>query len=243
MLKQIKSIFKNQKVAVIQSIFIMFVTITGMMSLQTIQDTNVPDPIPVQAQLDSAPTYTVVELDTAPVMAEEVMNLQASGSEYEKVKAQLIKEVDNYILRVAPKSKLSGKVVVEACLEYKRDILFVLAQGHQESHFGTAGMAARTHSVFNVKAYDGRSASNMIAKGDGFSNPNESVRPYLDLLCTKYMVNGKTEQDMLRNFVTVSGKRYARSTTYEADLRSKIQRIKSTTDIYSLQRQLEKLEI
>ena len=111
----------------------------------------------------------------------------------------LVNEVDTYIQRIALSSKLEGKVIVDMCLKYNIDIIFVLAQGQAESHFGTTGTARKTNSVFNVGAYNGHSASKQISNGFGFKHPNDSVEPYILLLINNYLVN-KTTNDLLYNY-------------------------------------------
>lgn len=133
-------------------------------------------------------------------------------------KTKLIREVDEYITSVARNSKINSETIVDACLEYDVDIKFVLAQGHIESHFGTAGKASRTNSVFNII-------------GVKYDHPDHSIEPYLKLLNTRYLVNGKTEKDMMKNFCDRNGKRYAMSSTYERELRSTYNKIKKRTDI------------
>lgn len=152
----------------------------------------------------------------------------------DSVKTQLITEVDTYINTIAPSSKLDGVIVVDKCCEYNVDIAFVLAQGQIESHFGTAGTARKTNSVFNVGAYDGYSASRQRANGFGFSHPNESVEPFLILLTSKYLVNGKTINDLMYAYVNHLGMRYASDTKYEYMLRSVYNKINSKTNINSL---------
>lgn len=152
----------------------------------------------------------------------------------DSVKTQLINEVDTYINTIAPSSKLDGAIVVDMCCEYNVDIAFVLAQGQIESHFGTTGTARKTNSVFNVGAYDGYSASKQRANGFGFSHPNESVEPYLILLTSKYMVNGKTINDLMVSYINYLGMRYASDTRYEYMLRSVYNKINSKTNINSL---------
>lgn len=144
-------------------------------------------------------------------------------------------EVDNYIKSIAPTSKLSEKNIVEKCLEYNIDIIFVLAQGQIESHYGTAGTARKTNSVFNVGAYDGYSANKQNKNGFGFNNPNDSIEPYLILLTNEYLVNGKTEYDLMNNYVNYLGMRYASNKNYERMLKSVYNKIKKTTNIYDLQ--------
>lgn len=152
----------------------------------------------------------------------------------DSVKTQLITEVDTYINTIAPSSKLDGEIVVDKCCEYNVDITFVLAQGQIESHFGTAGTARKTNSVFNVGAYDGYSATKQRANGFGFSLPNESVEPYLILLTSNYLVNGKTVNDLMYVYVNHLGMRYASDTRYEYMLRSVYNKINSKTNINSL---------
>lgn len=152
----------------------------------------------------------------------------------DSVKTQLINEVDTYINTIAPSSKLDGEIVVDMCCEYNVDIAFVLAQGQIESHFGTTGTARKTNSVFNVGAYDGYSASKQCANGFGFSHPNDSVEPYLILLTNKYLVNGKTINDLMVSYINYLGMRYASDTRYEYMLRSVYNKINSKTNINSL---------
>ena len=148
-----------------------------------------------------------------------------------KSKEDLVIEVNKYIKTVAPKSKLSGEVLVDLCDIYNVDIRLALVQGHVESHFGTKGTAAKTNSVFNVGAYDGHSAARQCRNGFGFSHPNQSIEPYLDLLTTNYLVNGRTEKDLLRNYVNKYGQRYASHPKYESVLRQRWNKIDMVADI------------
>lgn len=146
-------------------------------------------------------------------------------AEYNEARNQLAIEVNNYITSVAPKANIDAFLMIDLCSEYGVDIRFVLAQGHIESHFATKGTAARTLSIFNVGAYDGHSASRQRRNGFGFSDPNESIEPYLQLITTEYMVDGKTESDLMKNYVNNLGMRYASNPRYESMLRSVYKRI------------------
>ena len=146
-------------------------------------------------------------------------------AEYNEARNQLAIEVDNYISSVAPKANIDAFLMVDLCWQYGVDIRFVLAQGHIESHFATKGTASRTLSIFNVGAYDGHSASRQRRNGFGFSDPNESIEPYLQLITTEYMVDGKTESDLMKNYVNNLGMRYASNPRYESMLRSVYKRI------------------
>lgn len=150
---------------------------------------------------------------------------------YWSSKDSLVTEIDNYIITVAPQSTLDGLYLLNKCLEYNVDIVFVLAQATLESHLGTSGMAKKTNSVFNVGAYDGKTLSNISSKHK-FDNPNLSIEPYLILLNNRYL-DGKSERELLNNFVDKDGKRYASYINYEKELLIIINKIEDSTNITS----------
>jgi flagellum-specific peptidoglycan hydrolase FlgJ len=171
------------------------------------------------------PLYLIKKNDNTISHREQIAIKAQRMEEYEIARNQLAIEVDNYITSVAPKANIDPYLMIDLCWEYGVDIRFVLAQGQIESHFATKGTAARTLSVFNVGAYDGHSASRQRRNGFGFSDPNESIEPYLRLITTEYMVNGKTESDLMKNYVNGLGMRYASNPRYESMLRSVYKRI------------------
>lgn len=146
-------------------------------------------------------------------------------------KANCVNSINNYMKSIAPSTNLNGVSIFEACDEYCIDIIFTLAQAQIESSFGTAGVAAKTNSVWNVLAYDGRSTNDMIADGHGFKHPDQSIKPYLELLKNKYLVKGKTEIDLMQNYVNGTGHRYASDKSYETRMQSLYKHIKESTDI------------
>lgn len=150
---------------------------------------------------------------------------------YQGAKDRLVCEVDKYIQSVAPGSCVNGIVFVDKCLEYDVDIKFALVQAHCESHFGTKGVAAKTNSIFNVCAFDGMSAAKILKNGHGYTHPDHSIEPYLKLLTTRYLVDGKTEMDMLDKFVDVGGHRYASNPKYEDQLLSAYEKVDSISNI------------
>lgn len=162
---------------------------------------------------------------------------------YNATKLELTNEVDNYIKGVAPLSSLDGYVIVEECLNNLIDICFVLAQGENESHFGTTGLARKTNSVFNVYAFDGKTHSEISQKGR-YKHPNYSVHPYIELLKNDYLVNGKTEYDLMDGeYVNKNGARYASSETYEKALLAKYTKIRQLTKIDSLCQETNKYKL
>ena len=162
---------------------------------------------------------------------------------YDSLKLQLSNEVDKYIAQVSGNSSaLNGLVVVDRCIENDIDICFVLAQGEQESHFGTQGLARKTNSVFNVYAFDGHDY-NKINRNGKYNHPNDCVEPYIALLKRDYLVDGKTEYDMLHKYVNKNGARYASSENYEQSLLDKMTKIKLNTEIDNLYQSLRRQKL
>lgn len=152
----------------------------------------------------------------------------------EGIRDQIVTEIDDYIDSVATDSGLNGIRLFELCDKYGVDVRFAMAQAEAESHFGTRGVAAKTNMVWNVKAYDNRTADDMIKKGDAKTHPDMSIEPYLILLTNEYLVNGKTEHDMFDKFVDSNGKRYASNPKYEEMVLGIYNRINNETKLKSL---------
>lgn len=150
------------------------------------------------------------------------------------IKMNIIDEMDKYVDNVAPGSELNNGILFELCDKYNVDVIFVLAQGQVESHFATKGTAKKTKSIFNVGAYDGHSATKQRRNGFGYNNANDSIEPYLKLLTNNYLVDGKTETDMMINYVNNIGQRYASNPKYEKMLRNIYNRISSNTNLTNL---------
>jgi hypothetical protein len=178
-------------------------------------------PTPAEAPA-SAPTPTLVQYSS------------------ELIKTELVQQVNDYITQTFPKSKLTGENIVKHCIKHDYDICFALAQAEIESGFGTAGKAKRTNSPWNVGAYDGRSAQVMNKKGFGYSHPDLSIEPYIVLVKTKYLGKTRTIHDLMKNYVTLGGKRYASDLAYERNLKSVYNKISTTTDIQKLQDKLKR---
>jgi hypothetical protein len=93
-----------------------------------------------------------------------------------------------------------------------------------------------------VKAFDGRSADDMIKRGDSMKHPDASIEPYLILLTTEYLVDGKNEVDMFDKFVNRHDKRYASNPNYENTLEEIYNRINECTDLDDLLKKYRKLQ-
>jgi len=112
--------------------------------------------------------------------------------------------------------RLSPEQLVLASIENDFDLPMMMAQAHQESCFGMTPRARRTNSVFSVGSWD-----------DGtdkctYETQDDSIQPYIDLLKKSYMVNGKTELDLLKPkaFVNFRGHRYAGDPNYESRVKN-----------------------
>lgn len=152
---------------------------------------------------------------------------------YQNAKSLIIDEVDKYIKNVAPTSTLNAITLFNLCEEYDIDIKFALAQGHIESHFGSKGMARKTNSVFNVFAFDGESYHKISKKGK-YDHPDYSIEPYLSLLQKDYLIDGKSEYDLMEKFINKDGNRYASDPLYENKLRKKFEYISENTNLDEL---------
>jgi len=152
-----------------------------------------------------------------------------------KMETNLIAEVNAYIQRLAPEAQLSPELLVEKCVEYETDIVFVLAQALLESHFGTRGKATTTNSVWNVGTYDN---GRVLYR---YRTPDESLEPYLKLLNEKYLINITPQGDTIfkdlkhlvsdKGYVNYAGNRFASARGYENALRKLMITIDMETSI------------
>lgn len=181
------------------------------------------------------------------VITHKVLNDRCGNSDYnyqiyrsrvelamEGTRDRIVTDIDHYIDSIAPDSGLNGIKLFEMCEKYGVDVRFVLAQGQAESHFGTKGMAAKTNIVWNVNTRDNDTLEDIRRRKDDYSHPDKSIEPYLQLLVNKYLVNGKTEEDMFLDFVDKDGQRYATNPNYEELVLGIYNRINDETKLKQL---------
>ena len=120
----------------------------------------------------------------------------------------------NYLNRPIFKgTPLNGQMLAdEARQTYKKTGVYVpdslaLAQAQTETHMG---LATRTpNNIFNIGETDAGAHKN-------YSQPEDSVSDYYQLMANKYYGRGqKTTGDLLNNFTNVNGQRYASNPNYE----------------------------
>lgn len=134
--------------------------------------------------------------------------------DYYTAKNNLSDSIDKYINTVAPNSLMNGIAFIENADKYDINIFFMLAQCKIESNFATAGLGAKMNSAFNVGAFDNQGTKYMKK----YDHPDLSIEPYINLLKTYYLVNDKTEYDLMHKYVTNTGVRYASDKLYEQKL-------------------------
>jgi len=161
-----------------------------------------------------------------------------------KYKSAVVDAMQGFMDSKVKTHNISALVMLNACDEYNIDPRLPLCQGLLESHYGTTGLARHTNSVFNMGAYDGRPLDQISGRWK-YAHPNQSIDPYLKKLRKTYLGHSKTEEDLLKNFVNLSNKRYATYEKYEQDLLLIWNEINATTDLDSLIRnyQYSKVEL
>ena len=191
-----------------------------------------------------AAIVSICELNDDRLYSEYTYNIQRENVElmYDGARADLVQCIDSTIRSYAPTTCMNGLEILRQCEDGNIDLFFVLAQGHLESHFGTRGMALKTNSVFNVFAYDGHDYQKINKKGK-YKHPDLSLIPYIKLLNDKYLVDGKTEKDLMMNFVDVNGHRYASSEDYENNLTNMYNRYISNERLMNCYRNYTKYKI
>ena len=168
---------------------------------------------------------------TCEISYEDTEYINTNTMVLEGIKNEIIGQISHYIDSVAPNANVDGEILFNLCEQYGVDVRFAMAQAQVESHYATKGTAKKTKSMFNVGAYDGHSAKRQIRNGFGFENVNDSIEPYLRLITSEYLIDNKTTNDLLYNYVNHLGMRYATNPRYEKMLRSVYNRINNTTDL------------
>ena len=162
--------------------------------------------------------------------------------QYWSCKAAVVDEMTAYMNSKVATHNVSALVMLNACDKYNIDVRLPLAQGLLESHYGTAGLARKTNSVFNMGAYDGRRFDEILGIFK-YAHPNQSIEPYCEKLRETYLGNTKTEEDLMKNFVTLGGKRYATYEKYEEEVRYTWNEINLTTKLDSLLQAYQYLKV
>ena len=148
----------------------------------------------------------------------------------DSIQNKLVNEVSKYVKKQAPSShKFIPMYLVQAGLDNNIDICFMMAQTQIETCYGTtgAGRESSRRSMFGV-----------IKRH--YLTYEAAINHYCEVLKKYYLVKGRTEQHLMTKYVTGTGGRYAGNPNYETELKIAYNRIKRTTNIYSLQQEWNK---
>lgn len=143
----------------------------------------------------------------------------------------IIDEITKYINMKSPNS--SDEIpyyIAKIGLSNNIDLCFIMAQTQIETNYGTAGIGKPTSkkSLFGVMRRS-------------YNSYKHAIDDYCNILTNSYLVGGKTEEQLLKNYVNYAGNRYAEATNYEISLSKAYKDIKKSTSIYALQRSWKKL--
>lgn len=177
------------------------------------------------------------QIDT--VQVEVVDTLKLKQMQMDSIKQEMVFEVTNYIKKQAPKSHDSiPSYLVEHSIKYNIDLCFMMGQTQLETNFGTsgAGRESSKRSLFGVHIYPG-------TKFKGYPNYDVAIEEYCKLLRKSYLVKGRDEHYLMRNYVNRSGNHYATAGQYEANLRIAYNTITKSTPIDDLQKMYKSIAI
>jgi flagellum-specific peptidoglycan hydrolase FlgJ len=130
--------------------------------------------------------------------------------------------IDKYRMKNDLPALITGKDVALASQKYNIDPKLILAQGLNETHFGTnpaAKRAQKYNSAFGMGSFD--DGSQRMTFKDG----TDATLQYAKLLRNEYL-GDKDSLSLLDNYVNLKGKRYASDKNYETKLKSTIEKIK-----------------
>lgn len=145
---------------------------------------------------------------------------------HDSIRLEMI-DITHRFLTKSTRGKVHPKLaeyLVDNALEHNIDLCFMMSQTKIETGFGTAGVGRQSSR---------RSLFGVVKKR--YSDYDEAIEDYCQLLKKSYLVKGRTEQDLMRKYVTGSGYRYAGNPNYEVELRRTYKEIVSSTDLKNLQ--------
>ena len=179
----------------------------------------------------SAKTNTIEHIDNIQQIGTEQLVVIDTVKIQENIKEELVQEVTKYMNTKTNKyHQFIPKYLVYAGLKYNIDICFMMAQTQLETCYGTlgAGRESSRKSLFGVAV-------------QRYSNYEEAIDKYCNLIQTKYLGQYKNEQHLLVKYVTLKGGRYAENPNYEKELRVVYNHIKNNTNIYQLQQEYKNM--
>jgi len=145
------------------------------------------------------------------------------------IRLNMVEEVNEFIkLRYKGYDEKLPEQLVNYALQYDIDLCFMMAQAKHETGFGTLGQGrpSSRYSLFGVCSK--------------YSSYASAIEGYCKLLKKSYLGDKKTELDLMKNYVNLSGHRYAQDRRYEVIVSKTYKDIKGSTKIYELQQEYKK---
>lgn len=219
-----KSMFKMSIKTLLAGIIVL--AITGFVTFKSLANVYLSDTKVGNEQLieQIVGSDSILEIIDSPIMVKDT----SITLKFNDVKLKLIAEVDKYISS-RTKGKHDSKLaeyIVNHALNYDIDICFMMSQTQLETNYGVAGIG-RTSSK--------RSLFGVISRR--YTNYNDAVEDYCKILRKSYLVKGRTEKDLMKNYVNKNGHRYAGSRTYEAKLSKQYNVLTNNTKISALEKE------
>ena len=152
-------------------------------------------------------------------------------NKYDSVYDAILLETTAYINKQAPKAHINlPKFLLDAALKHDIDLCFMMAQTQLETNFGTlgAGREVSRRSLFGVYAKK-------------YSTYEYAINDWCELLHKSYLGNGRTEQHLMGNYITRSGRRYAENPRYEIELTSTYKQIVKSTELKRMQSEIKNI--
>lgn len=165
------------------------------------------------------------DADSIEIISQVEMQRLQLQSQSDSLTNSLISEVNDYIDRYAPKSKMTGEHIVSSCIESDFDITLLMAQAHLETHFGQANSR---NNVFG------------LAKKQ-YSHPDSAVVDYISLMQRRYVKNRSVDEALASNLNVEGSSKYFYSEleTYTNHVSSIRNKIRNHTNIETLFKEVD----
>lgn len=162
--------------------------------------------------------HNTMKMNHELIETERKINLLTDSAEI--VRDSLTLEVQKYIDKSAPKSKMTAEHIVGMCEEHDFDITLLLTQGHLETHFGQTNPRNNVFGLYKKR----------------YEHPDSAVIDYINLMKRRYVSKRSTE-DALKANMNVEGSSkyfYSENKQYCQHLTKIRNRILKTTSIETL---------
>jgi len=173
------------------------------------------------------PSATVANTTTTSNTTRNLPSIQPTVEVDKDIATKAQAFIDKYRMKNDLPALITGEDVALAAKQYNIDPKLILAQGLNETHFGTnpkAKRALKYNSAFGMGSFDDGSQRMTFANG------TDATLQYAKLLRTQYLGENKDSLSLLDNFVNLKGNRYAdpkdTAKVYEGKLKKTVETAK-----------------